>query len=125
MDVDKVHQLNNQYTKIKQSRHQEILRSRKKRGIILVSFFLVVILMLVMQIFITKSKISNVSEQQVQTKRELKKSKIDNQKLKQNIKQLHDKDYIQKVIREKYYYTKPGETVYSLPGDVSKDVTQN
>ncbi|CAI2571429.1 hypothetical protein AKUG0420_03280 [Apilactobacillus kunkeei] len=29
MDVDKVHQLNNQYTKIKQSRHQEILRSRK------------------------------------------------------------------------------------------------
>ncbi|CAI2569698.1 hypothetical protein AKUG0406_03280 [Apilactobacillus kunkeei] len=125
MDVDKVHQLNNQYTKIKQSRHQEILRSRKKRGIILVSFFLVVILMLVAQIFITKSKISNVSEQQVQTKKELKKSKIDNQKLKQNIKQLHDKDYIQKVIREKYYYTKPGETVYSLPGDVSKDVTQN
>ena len=125
MDVDKVHQLNNQYTKIKPSRHQEILRSRKKRGIILVSFFLVVILMLVAQIFITKSKISNVSEQQVQTKRELKKSKIDNQKLKQNIKQLHDKDYIQKVIREKYYYTKPGETVYSLPGDVSKDVTQN
>lgn len=125
MDVDKVHQLNNQYTKIKQSRHQEILRSRKKRGIILVSFFLVVILMLVVQIFITKSKISNVSEQQVQTKKELKKSKLDNQKLKQNIKQLHDKDYIQKVIREKYYYTKPGETVYSLPGDVSKDVTQN
>lgn len=125
MDVDKVHQLNNQYTKIKQSRHKEILRSRKKRGIILVSFFLVVILMLVVQIFITKSKISNVSEQQVQTKKELKKSKIDNQKLKQNIKQLHDKDYIQKVIREKYYYTKPGETVYSLPGDVSKDVTQN
>ncbi|CAI2641831.1 FtsB family cell division protein [Apilactobacillus kunkeei] len=125
MDVDKVHQLNNQYTKIKQSRHQEILRSRKKRGIILVSFFLVVILMLVVQIFITKSKISNVSEQQVQTMKELKKSKIDNQKLKQNIKQLHDKDYIQKVIREKYYYTKPGETVYSLPGDVSKDVTQN
>ncbi|KPN83661.1 MULTISPECIES: FtsB family cell division protein [Lactobacillaceae] len=125
MDVDKVHQLNNQYTKIKQSRHQEILRSRKKRGIILVSFFLVVILMLVAQIFITKSKISNVSEQQFQTKKELKKSKIDNQKLKQNIKQLHDKDYIQKVIREKYYYTKPGETVYSLPGDVSKDVTQN
>ncbi len=125
MDVDKVHQLNNQYTKIKRSRHQEILRSRKKRGIILVSFFLVVILMLVAQIFITKSKISNVSEQQVQTKKELKKSKVDNQKLKQNIKQLHDKDYIQKVIREKYYYTKPGETVYSLPGDVSKDVTQN
>ncbi|CAI2635232.1 hypothetical protein AKUA1404_03320 [Apilactobacillus kunkeei] len=125
MDADNVHQLNNRYTKIKQSRHEEILRSRKKRGIILVSFFLVVILMLLAQIFITKSKISNVSEQQVQTKKELKKSKVDNKKLKQNIKQLHDKDYIQKVIREKYYYTKPGETVYSLPGDVSKDVTQN
>lgn len=125
MDVDKVHQLNNQYTKIKKSRHLEILRSRKKRGIIMVSFFLVVILMLVAQILITKSKISNVSEQQVQTKKELKKSEVDNKKLKQNIKQLHDNDYIQKVIREKYYYTKPGETVYSLPGDVSKDVTQN
>lgn len=123
--VAKVHQLNNSYTKIKQSRHQEILRSRKKRAIILLSFFLVVILFMSFKIVSTKLQAQKVSNDQVRTHQQLKSTQVDNKKLKQNIKQLHNNDYIQKVIREKYYYTKPGETVYSLPGDISKDVTQN
>ncbi|GAA6113522.1 MAG: septum formation initiator family protein [Apilactobacillus sp.] len=125
MAVNNVHQLDNQYTRMKQSRHKEILKSRKKRGIILVSTFLLIFAVLTFQIISTKQKVRNISEQQVQSQQELKKSKVDNKKLKENIKQLHDNDYIQKIIRERYYYTKPGETVYSLPGDVSKDVTQN
>ncbi|AYF92930.1 FtsB family cell division protein [Apilactobacillus bombintestini] len=123
--VAKVHQLNNSYTKMKQSRHQEILRSRKKRAIILLSFFLVVILFMSFKIVSTKLQAQKVANDQVRTHQQLKSTQVDNKKLKQNIKQLHDNDYIQKVIREKYYYTKPGETVYSLPGDISKDVTQN
>lgn len=123
--VAKVHQLNNSYTKMKQSRHQEILRSRKKRAIILLSFFLIVILFMSFKIVSTKLQAQKVANDQVRTHQQLKSTQVDNKKLKQNIKQLHDNDYIQKVIREKYYYTKPGETVYSLPGDISKDVTQN
>lgn len=110
---------------MKQSRHQEILRSRKKRAIILLSFFLIVILFMSFKIVSTKLQAQKVANDQVRTHQQLKSTQVDNKKLKQNIKQLHDNDYIQKVIREKYYYTKPGETVYSLPGDISKDVTQN
>ncbi|KRM00026.1 FtsB family cell division protein [Liquorilactobacillus satsumensis] len=47
-------------------------------------------------------------------------SKLDQEKqtrvnLKQQVKQLNDQDYLQKLIREKYYYSKDGETIYSLP----------
>lgn len=42
--------------------------------------------------------------------------------LNQKVKQLNDRDYVEKIIRDKYYFTKPGETVYSFPSQVARDV---
>jgi cell division protein DivIC len=123
--MTKVHQLNNQYTKIKYSKYQAVLHSRKQRSLILVTVFLVIITVLTLKIISTKNQSDKIANQQQRVENNLQISKDDNKKLSQNIKQLHNNDYIQKVIRQKYYYTKPGETVYSLPGDVSRDVTQN
>lgn len=41
----------------------------------------------------------------------------ENKKLKGQVSQLHDSDYIQQLIREKYMYTKQGEQVYNLPAN--------
>ncbi|KZV03351.1 septum formation initiator family protein [Lactiplantibacillus plantarum] len=38
---------------------------------------------------------------------------------------MNNKDYLQKLLRSKYDYTKSGETVYSLPNDNAADVTAN
>lgn len=122
---NKVRHLNNDYEKIKMSRHQKILRTRKKRAMILVSIFLVIALVLIYQIITTKTESSRVENKTNSTQVVLQNNKDNNKKLKQNVKQLYNNDYLEKLIRQKYYYSKPGETVYGLPGDVSKDVTQN
>ncbi|UQS85011.1 septum formation initiator family protein [Apilactobacillus apisilvae] len=122
---NKVHHLNNNYEKITNSRHAKIIKMRKKRGVILVSIFLVVILILSYQLINTKMQSSNLASKKARSEVILKNSSEKNKELKQNVKQLYSNDYLEKLIRQKYYYTKPGETVYGLPGDVSRDVTQN
>ncbi|WP_105957335.1 septum formation initiator family protein [Apilactobacillus quenuiae] len=122
---NKVRHLNNDYEKLKIYRHQKILRTRKKRALILVSIFLVVILVLIYQIIATKNESSSVENKANNMQVVLQNNKENNKKLKQNVKQLYNNDYLEKLIRQKYYYSKPGETVYGLPGDVSKDVIQN
>jgi cell division protein DivIC len=47
----------------------------------------------------------------------LAKEKATNQKLKTQVKNLQNDDYLQKYVREKYLYTKEGELVFNLPGD--------
>lgn len=123
--MTKVHQLNNQYTKMKYNKYQAVLHSRKRRSFILVVVFLIIMAVLTFKIISTKTQSNEIANQQQRVAKHLQTSKNDNKKLSQNVKQLHNNDYIQKIIRQKYYYTKPGETVYSLPGDVSRDVTQN
>jgi cell division protein DivIC len=41
----------------------------------------------------------------------------DNKALKVKVKQMNDEQYLEKLIRSKYLYTKKGETVYNLPND--------
>lgn len=122
---NKVRHLNNDYEKLKMSRHQKILRIRKKRAFILILIFLVIALVFVYQIIITKNESSRIEDKTNNTQVVLQNNKDNNKKLKQNVKQLYNNDYLEKLIRQKYYFSKPGETVYGLPGDVSKDVTQN
>lgn len=44
----------------------------------------------------------------------LKKVKSNNKRLKISVKELKDKDYIQKWIRSKYFYSKNGDTIYNF-----------
>ena len=41
----------------------------------------------------------------------------ENAQLKDKVKQMNDENYLEKLIRAKYFYTKKGETVYNLPND--------
>ncbi|WP_263850060.1 FtsB family cell division protein [Secundilactobacillus paracollinoides] len=45
------------------------------------------------------------------------------QRLQGHVDRLNDKSYLEKLIRSKYYYSKSGETIYSLPYEKSSDVT--
>lgn len=56
---------------------------------------------------------------------ELKSAKQQNKKLNQHVAELKDSDYLAKIIRKKYFFSKDGETIYSLPSDKSKTVTEN
>lgn len=57
------------------------------------------------------------------SRQEMATVKAQNDKLKTSVQQLNDPNYLEKYIREKYYFSKPGEIIFSLPGDKGKDVT--
>ncbi|WP_279404165.1 FtsB family cell division protein [Secundilactobacillus kimchicus] len=56
-------------------------------------------------------------------KKNLTEAKADNKALTQKVALLNDRDYLDKLIRAKYYYSKSNETIYSLPSDKTTDVS--
>ncbi|WOY89675.1 septum formation initiator family protein [Ligilactobacillus murinus] len=63
-----------------------------------------------------------VKQQTTTAQKKLDKVKKDNSSLKLRVKQLNDDEYLEKLIREKYYYSRDNETIYNLPDDKAKSV---
>lgn len=62
-------------------------------------------------------QIKEIKQETVVAKRELKRTQAKNDRLKREVEQLKDADYVQKIIRSQYFYSKDGETIYILPDD--------
>ncbi|MEE5988810.1 septum formation initiator family protein [Ligilactobacillus equi] len=62
-----------------------------------------------------KHRLHQVQQQEAVARKELAKEESKQAKLKQQITQLKDMNYVEKIIRDKYNYTKKGETNYNLP----------
>ncbi|KRM56436.1 FtsB family cell division protein [Secundilactobacillus malefermentans] len=129
-DRQKVKHLENDYTKQINNASQSargdgghMSKLRKKRAMIILGIFLVFVAVFSAQIIYSKVNLHSVQTQVVTSKKQLAKQKKDNSKLTEEVKLLHNNDYMQKLIRAKYFYTKPGETVYSFPSDKATDVT--
>lgn len=104
---------------------QIIHRRRLIRESIVTTIMVVVILVLGIQLFHAYQQKAQLNHQVRIDRVELAKARTQHKQLTWNVKQLHNKDYLEQLIRQKYDYHKPGETVYSLPGDVAKDVTHS
>ena len=63
-----------------------------------------------------------VKQQTTTAQKKLDKVKKDNSSLKLRVKQLNDDEYLEKLIREKYYYSRDNEMIYNLPDDKAKSV---
>lgn len=90
---------------------------------------LTAILALVLCFFGLKLHQAHASQAQVQNHLSTSRSELTavqnkDTNLKNQVKQLNDPDYLAKYIREKYYFSKPGEIIFSLPGDKGSDVTK-
>lgn len=62
-------------------------------------------------------QIKALKQETVVAKRELKRTQAKNDRLKREVERLKDTDYVQKIIRSQYFYSKDGETIYILPDD--------
>lgn len=63
-----------------------------------------------------------VKQQTTVAQKNLDTVKKENDKLKIRVKQLNNNDYLEKLIRERYYYSRDNETVYNLPEDKAKSL---
>ncbi|MCT4457409.1 septum formation initiator family protein [Lactiplantibacillus paraplantarum] len=125
----KIKQLDNDYIRqVATDEHgqaQRVAQVRRRRFILIVAVFGALILFLGFQLINTRSNLHQVNRQVATSQVKLKKVQQKNDQLEGQIKQLNNKDYLQKLLRSKYDYTKSGETVYSLPNDNAADVTAN
>lgn len=126
---NKIKQLDNDYIRqVATDEHgqaQRVAQVRRRRFILIVAVFGALILLFGFQLINTRSNLHQVNRQVATSQVKLKKVQQKNNQLESQIKQLNNKDYLQKLLRSKYDYTKSGETVYSLPNDNAADVTAN
>ena len=126
---NKIKQLDNDYIRqVATDEHgqaQRVAQVRRRRFILIVAVFGALILFFGFQLINTRSNLHQVNRQVATSQVKLKKVQQKNNQLESQIKQLNNKDYLQKLLRSKYDYPKSGETVYSLPNDNAADVTAN
>lgn len=126
---NKIKQLDNDYIRqVATDEHgqaQRVAQVRRRRFILIVAVFGALILFFGFQLINTRSNLHQVNRQVATSQVKLKKVQQKNNQLESQIKQLNNKDYLQKLLRSKFDYTKSGETVYSLPNDNAADVTAN
>lgn len=100
--------------KKQEKREKEVHRVRRNR---IIAVFLVLFAFLGIQLAVTHAQTNRINEQVQTSKKSLK--QINNQKkiLLAKRDDLKDPDYVAKLVRFKFLYSKPNETVYNLPED--------
>lgn len=105
--------------------HSNHAKKVHRRRILLIGIIFVIVLTVFgVQIFNAHRTYTNTMEQIEVSKQKLSKQKSTQQDLKLEVSQLHDTNYLEKYIREKYMYSKPGEQIYNLPDDVKTTTIQ-
>lgn len=96
-----------------------------RRRILLIGIvFAIIVVVFGVQIFNSHRTYANTMEQIEISNQKLAKQKSTQKDLKLEVSQLHDTNYLEKYIREKYMYSKPGEQIYNLPDDAKTTTIQ-
>ena len=91
---------------------KEVHRVRRNR---IVACFAIAILIFGLQLIMVHVQTGRINSQIQTNKTELNQVNKTNKKLKAQVADLKDPDYVAKVIRYKFYYSKSGESIYTLP----------
>ncbi|QBO35870.1 septum formation initiator family protein [Periweissella cryptocerci] len=86
---------------------------RRRRNIRLVT--VAVLLICLFSVGYKLIRLHEVNQQIATINSGVVKAKATNQTLQKQVDLLHDDNYLQELIRDKYMYTKKGEVVYNLP----------
>ena len=127
----KIRKLDNSYTRQRERDFQHaqaaasIRRRRKKRACLIMAVFMFFALIFAVQIVRAKVNYASVNAQITKQEKRAKKVQATHKWLTAEVSQLNDKNYVEQLIRDRYYYTKPGETVYSFPNQAPKDVNDD
>ncbi|KRN27321.1 septum formation initiator family protein [Liquorilactobacillus mali] len=119
----KIRTLNNSFYRANEEKQRQndyqmrVKRVHKKRFIIVILAFFLIMTFFGYQIVNTKLLTSNLNKQINVSQKKLDSVRAQRASLKEKVKQLNDENYLEKIIREKYYYSKDGETIYSLPNN--------
>lgn len=93
-------------------REKEIHRVRRNR---IISIFSILIVFLGIQISVKVAQTNRINNQVQASKESLTKVKKQDKDLSVKRDDLKDPDYVAKLVRYKFYYSKPNEKIYNVP----------
>ncbi|MDT8862656.1 septum formation initiator family protein [Alkalihalobacillus sp. MEB130] len=117
--TSRVREMDNTYI---QQREQELeMAARKRRGLLrrlsVMAIFVVALASIAsVSIYTQASSLDEKRQEQVELEEQLKQLQAEEARLRQDIENYNDLDYIAEIARRDYYLTKPGETLFKLPG---------
>lgn len=105
----------------KQQRSTRLVHRRRLLAIF--AIFILCLIFFGVQIMRAQNTNRQLQAQVTQQQKALREVQSTKQNLKVQVDQLHDDDYLNKLIRYKYDYSKNGEIIFSLPenGGITKD----
>ena len=95
-----------------EKREKEVHRVRRNR---IIAAFVAIFAFLGVQIGVTHAQTDHINSQVQTSKKSLKKINNQKQVLISKRNDLKDPDYVAKLVRFKFLYSKPNETIYNLP----------
>ncbi len=95
-----------------EKREKEVHRVRRNR---IIAVFVAIFAFLGVQIGVTHAQTEHINSQVQTSKKALKKINNQKQVLISKRNDLKDPDYVAKLVRFKFLYSKPNETIYNLP----------
>ncbi|MCI1290430.1 MAG: septum formation initiator family protein [Lactobacillus sp.] len=103
----------------KQQRHErEVHRVRRNR---IIAVFAIVFIFLGIQLGVKLMQTRQINQQVASQQHAVTKIKHQNKQLREKVSDLKDPNYLGKMIRYKYYYSKSGETIYTIPEKAEDD----
>lgn len=128
-DMEKVAALDNEYTKEQYAEFQEQQKQlifRRRRLAVVFSITFVVFLIAGIQLLNDYRRLNDFKAQQTQAVSESVKADTKMKKLEQEVALLNDEDYVAKLARSRYFYSKEGESIYTgLPDFTSNTDAKN
>lgn len=102
-----------QYAKYKEQ-HQQVVFRRRRLGAIFVAA-IVVFVFVGIQLFNDHQRLQELSEIKQEAIAEKKAAEKNVAQLEHDVSLLKDEDYVAKLARSRFFYSKEGESVYPLP----------
>lgn len=124
---NKIAVLDTEYAKKKYVEFQEQQRQlifRRRRLAVIFIGALVIFAILGFQIFRDMQRMNQLNELKVEANTELSQVNADVDQLTQDVSLLKDDDYVAKLARSKYFYSKEGEQVYPVLESNTDDTDQ-
>ncbi|MEY8445831.1 FtsB family cell division protein [Enterococcus ratti] len=125
--INKIAALDTEYAKKKyvefqQQQRQLVFRRRRVTAIFIGA--LVIFSILGFQIFRDMQRMNQLNELKVEANTELNQVNVDVAQLKEDVSLLKDDDYVTKLARSKYFYSKEGEQIYPVLESNTKETNQ-
>ncbi|MBO1199520.1 septum formation initiator family protein [Staphylococcus simiae] len=115
-----IENIGNQYTSEKnkkKQRHQMKMRVVKKRIALFAGIMLAIIIVLSIMLVAQKHRNDTDTQERKHKEEQFQKQQNEEIALKEQLNNLNDKDYIEKIARDDYYLSNKGEVIFKLPGD--------